>query len=207
MLTKLVPNLIFKFDQQYANRPSGNAQPPNQPANCFQVENRNYKLRRHAVAQGTQNVYPVETGNHVNPQRNFKWLPWILGKVSYVPVNNNDIVITGEMSGCWLLLFDLNGQRCFGHIGTYLSSNDPHTLDAINAWKVAVNSRAVNLIRGFNPVTVGPQTPKTFGAVDGNGGQLYTIGLDKVNAGVGAFPWKVLHVTPTAGQALPRPPY
>jgi len=209
MLTKLVPNFLFTFDQQQANRTSTNPQPLNQPTNFFQVENRNYKLRQHTIAHGGLNPNPVVAGTHAHPQRNFKWLPWILGKVSYVPLNNNEIVITGEMSGCWLLIFDLNGQRCFGHIGTYLSSNDPNTLDAINAWKIAVRSGKVTLILGFNPVTVGMPTQKTFGAVDGNGRQLYTIGLDKVQTPIPgvAYPWKVVHVTPTAGQPLPRPPY
>jgi hypothetical protein len=153
MLTKLVPNFHFSFDQQFANRPSLNPQPINQPGDFFKVEKRRYRLR-HAPPGSI--VSPAVLGIHINPQRNFKWLPWIRGKVSYVTLNN-DIVITGEMSGCWLMVFTLNGQACFGHIGTYQDSTHSDTVQAIQAWKIAVRSGRVTPIRAFNPVTIGAQ--------------------------------------------------
>lgn len=203
MLTRLVPNLLFRFDQQYANRPCNDAQPANQPVGFFKVDSRSYRLR-HPVNVGGQSVSPAVEGNHIHAYRNFKWLPWIRGKVAYVPINNR-IIVTGEMSGCWLMVFTLNGQACFGHIGTYQDSNHPDTKDAIQAWKIAIRSGQINLVRAFNPVTVGAATPKTFGAVNAMG-QLHTIGLDKVQPPPGfpgAFPYKVLHVTQTAGTPMP----
>ena len=206
MLTRLVPNLLFRFDQQTANRPPAGPQPPNQPYDFVRVEDRRYRLR-HPVTVGTQSVSPAVAGRHIHAYRNFKWLPWVLGKVSYVPLNNTTIV-TGEMSGCWLMLFTLNGQLCFGHIGTYSNSTDANTLQAIQAWKIAVRSGQVTPVRAFNPVTVGPGTPKTFGAVNA-AGQLHTIGLDKVMSPPGfpgAMPYKVIHVTHAMG-AVVAPPY
>lgn len=200
MLTKLAPNLLFKFDKGYANRPSINGQAVNQPVDFFQVEKRRYRLR-HPVTALNQTVSPVVEGIHINPQRNFKWLPWILGKVSYVPLNN-DIIITGEMSGCWLIIFTLNGQTCFGHIGTFQDSSHPRTIEAIQAWKIAKRSGKVTNVQGFNPVSVGPGTPFTFGAVTPNR-EFYTIGLDKVPGSQGMMPYKVIHVTRAFPAAMP----
>ena len=145
----------------------------------------------------------------MNPERDFKWLPWICGKVAFAPLRRTTI-ITGEMSGCWLIIFRLNatGQVCFGHIGTYQDSNHSDTKEAIQAWKIAVRSRQVTPLWAFNPVTVGPGTPKTFAAATA-AQQLYTIGLDRVMSPPGhpgAMPYKVLHVTHAAG-AGPAMPY
>lgn len=208
MLTKLVPNLLFRFDTQYGNRPATGPQPPNQPFNFVRVEDRRFKLR-HPVSVGGQSVSPTAAGNHINPERNFKWLPWILGKVAYVPLRTTTVV-TGEMSGCWLIIFRLNatGQVCFGHIGTFQDSSHSDTKEAIQAWKIAVRSGQITPIRAFNPITVGPNTPKTFAAATA-AQELYTIGLDRVMAPPGfpgAMPYKVIHVTHAAGVG-PATPY
>jgi len=118
MLTKLVPDLLFRFDTQFGNRPATGAQPPNQPLNFVKVEDRRFRLR-----------HPVTVGGQITP------------------------------------------------------------------------------IRAFNPVTIGPGTPKTFAAATG-GQQLHTIGLDRVPAPPGfpgAMPFKVIHVTHAAGAGAATP--
>jgi hypothetical protein len=197
MLKRLDPGVLFRIDKQFANRPATAPQPPNQPTDFCLVEDRPYKLRHKRDDDG--GICPVEVGTHRHPYRNFRWLPWLPGKVSYVPLAG-DIIVTGEMSGCWLVVFILNGVRCFGHIGTLQDPKSQGTVAAINAWKVAVNGKRIIPVAAFNPIAVGMPTPFRFGAIDEND-RLFSIGLDKVQASAGTFPYKVLHLTEVTAPA------
>ena len=149
MLDKLVPNLLFTFDKQTANRPSSASQPANQPVDFCVVEDRRYNLKEASVAGA---VSQLATGAHTETARNCRWLPWIPGKVSYIPLHD-DVIVTGETSGCWLVVFAMNGQRYLGHVGTLEDPWSSGTLSATNAWKVAVGRRIVASVRAFNPLS------------------------------------------------------
>jgi hypothetical protein len=99
----------------------------------------------------------VSTGPHAaKAHRTFRWLPWVLGKVSCVPLAGADI-LTGRMSGCWLVIFDYNGTRYAGHIGTDTSPTSANTIQAKAAWRNAVAANQITPVAAFNPV--GPNLP------------------------------------------------
>jgi len=177
MLKKLTPDLRFILSVMALNRPPAVLQTPGAPVDFVAVTDRRYKLRhvKPNPVEGRPDACPVEPGTHTNPERNFMWLPWVEGRISYIPLTNNIPIVTGLMSGCWLVVFRMNGQDCFGHIGTELSPQHPNSLRAKNAWKVAVGSRKITPVKAFNPVEYGPGTMKTFGALSVHH-TFYTIG-------------------------------
>lgn len=96
--------------------------------------------------------------NPVKDHRNFRWLPWIQGKVSYVALDGPDVV-SGPFSGCWVSIFRMRGQLWVGHIGTFMGGEDPDTLQAINAWEGAEASGVVTSLKATNPLR---DIPKDF---------------------------------------------
>src|SRR5437016_5586767 len=46
----------------------------------------------------------VRAGTGLKAHRNFKWLPWLPGAISEVALVGAD-VLTGPMSGCWLVTY------------------------------------------------------------------------------------------------------
>jgi hypothetical protein len=62
-------------------------------------------------------------------------------------------VITGEMSGCWIVLYKREGIEYVGHIGTFSTPTDPLTLVVRNAWMAfATTVLPGDVIAGFNPL-------------------------------------------------------
>jgi hypothetical protein len=180
MLKKLTPDLHITLRFYELNRPPANLVTPGAPVGFVEVPQTMYKLRHEKPhpqpLPGNPNCCPVEVGTHAHPERNFYWLPWIPGKVSFMKVNQPFPIITGLMSGCWLVLFTLNGQTCFGHIGTDLGPNTANSLDAKNAWKIAKNARKIIPVNSFNPVAHGRPSGYTMGALSAHR-HFYTIRL------------------------------
>jgi hypothetical protein len=181
MLDALVPNFLFQvrpfFDQM---PPPGFLQQVNPPLFCL-CPNRNY----HLAPPGPPTVGNAPAGvggdvmpnvGPVPPSRIFRWLPYVAGRITYVPVNN-DIVMTGKMSGCWLTIFSMNGQRYFGHLGTD-SNNRGVTEDVKSAWKIAVNRGLVQPVRAFDPAANLPDCSTKLAAIDANG-TFYGIACDE----------------------------
>lgn len=56
--------------------------------------------------------------------RNFRWLHWQPGKITYLPLAGADI-LSGPFSGCWIVIFSMAGVNYVGHIGTFDSPNTP----------------------------------------------------------------------------------
>jgi hypothetical protein len=83
--------------------------------------------------------------------RTFRWLPWVLGKVSCVPLAGADI-LTGTMSGCYLVIFQRLGALYAGHIGTHQDPTSANTIQAKAAWRNAVNAAQITPVAAFNPV-------------------------------------------------------
>lgn len=186
MLNKLIPNrelTLPGFDQ---SAPGPN---PAFPTDFANVPNRTYNIavsNRVGVFDGTRRS-AVQAGAHPNAakqHRTFRWLPWVLGKVSCVQLAGSDI-LTGTMSGCWLVIFDLNGTDYAGHIGTDTDPNTPNSLQAKAAWRNAVNAGHITPNAAFNPVGAAlpmgalnthGESPEFYGAFEPNG-NVYTVVL------------------------------
>jgi hypothetical protein len=134
----------------------------------------------------------IAVGAHAGKaHRTFRWLPWVLGKVSCVPLAGAD-VLTGTMSGCWLVIFQYNGVQHAGHIGTDTSPTTPATVQAKAAWRNAVNNGQIVPVAAYNPV--GPnlpgvgqlnlqgEAPEFYGAFTA-AGQVYTVVLTSPGTG------------------------
>jgi hypothetical protein len=93
-------------------------------------------------------------------------------------------ILTGKMSGCWLVIFDYRGVRSAGHIGTDTDPDTPNSIQAKNAWRNAVNNGQITPVAAFKPTAL----PKGildrqhqglfyYGAFEPNG-NVYTVVLD-----------------------------
>jgi hypothetical protein len=69
----------------------------------------------------------VAVGKHVKTHRNVRWLPWIPGKISYVDLEGDDM-LTGPMSGCYIVVFEFENRIRVGHIGTSQGRDHPDTI-------------------------------------------------------------------------------
>jgi hypothetical protein len=128
----------------------------------------------------------IAVGAHAaKAHRTFRWMPWVLGKVACVPLAGADI-LTGTMTGCWLVIFRYNGVQYAGHIGTDDNPTTPNSIQAKAAWRNAVGAGQIVPVKAFNPV--GPslpafgtlnlkgESPEFYGAFTPNG-QVYTVVL------------------------------
>src|SRR5258705_7142592 len=122
----------------------------------------------------------VNPGRDTNVKNNFTWLPYLPGFITYVPFTRQLPIITGKMSGCWLVLFTMNGQTYFGHIGTH-DTDIPTTLRVKNAWKMALNHKMITPFRAFQPKNQGPELSNLFAALSEKG-TFYSIGFTEPKA-------------------------
>lgn len=99
-------------------------------------------------------------GPSAKAHRNFVWLEWMRGLVSEVQPGGVD-VLTGPMSGCWIVSYLRGGTRFVGHIGTDMTATSPNTIQARNAWNTFVAGIPVGARDGFNPFNdwAGPIPP------------------------------------------------
>jgi len=192
MIEKLIANRFLTlpgFDQ------SPPPVDPTFPANFVRAMGRLYNIEESESSGPLHNrvkTSQIGLGYHgAKAHRNFRWLPWVLGKVSCTPLAGPDI-LTGTMSGCWLVIFQYNGVRYAGHIGTDTSPVSANTLQARAAWRNAVNANQIVPVAAFNPV--GPnlppvgalnlqnEAPEFYGAYSANG-NVYTVVLTKSHEG------------------------
>jgi len=113
---------------------------------------------RFVGVQATNAIVPGQGA----PHRDFVWLPWIAGVITEVTTTED--VLTGPMSGCWVVVYQRNGHRCVGHVGT---DNDQVSNAAVKqAWNTfAANNQ--NGLRGFNPSDAWPTFPAQLAADGG----------------------------------------
>ena len=146
---------------RYLDIPTWNDVPPatdgpGSPAGFTLVDGRNYTL---AESEGsgflnttrTSAVAPA-TMPHPKAHRNFRWLPWIPGKISYAPLAGTDI-FTGPFTGCWVVVFRIGPTVCFGHIGTKTDPMTPESQAVKTAWKDAVRDGAITPLKAMKPTT------------------------------------------------------
>jgi hypothetical protein len=111
------------------------------------------------VFQKQSNII-IDQQNATKVHRNFQWLAWIPGAISAVQLPWGD-VLTGPMSGCWLVIYKRNGIKYVGHIGTAENTTSPQSIAAKEAWyKFAPLAGEGNLIAGFNPLKAWTNFPK-----------------------------------------------
>lgn len=158
---------------------------PDAPEHFAAVPNIQYE-----ILQSTgvfQKRSTVSAGTNLKTHRNFRWLPWIPGAVSFVTLAGEDI-LTGPFTGCWVAIFDLAGTRYVGHIGTDLSPDHPNSIQVKEAWAKAVRSGVVTPHSAFNPVSgIGLQYAgaPTFYALITSNADMYNVVLTKPMAGGG----------------------
>ncbi|MGH9404249.1 MAG: hypothetical protein ACRD3D_00260 [Terriglobia bacterium] len=131
-----------------------------------------------------QRVSTTGAGAVAKAHRNFVWLEWLGGVVSEVNPNGID-VLTGPMSGCWILSYLRAGVRYVGHVGTVMLPTDPQSIAARAAWNNFAPGVHMAARAGFNPFNdpwLGPATAglpgeaalKTFALVTSTG-TFYTV--------------------------------
>lgn len=124
------------------------------PAHFVTAPGRNYQIE---VSEGsgflnrtrTSGVIAGQNINAAKAHRNFRWLHWQKGKVTYLPLAGADI-LTGPMSGCWIVIFNMAGLPYVGHIGT-ADPGSAQTLQVKAAWAAAFAAGTVQPIAAFQP--------------------------------------------------------
>jgi hypothetical protein len=130
-----------------------------------------------------QRTSDTVAGASPKAHRNFVWLEWMPGLVSEVQPNGRD-VLTGPMSGCWIVTYLRGGVRYVGHIGTEDEPTSANTIKARTAWNNFVTTLAVGARDGFNPfrdwtgplppALPGEALPKFFALVTGEN-RFYSV--------------------------------
>jgi hypothetical protein len=180
MLKKLAKGNLLDFSP-----PAGVPSPPphNVPDRFVYVPHQHYYLDNAAQQPDvkkpgkTADVSKVKQGNHPSStERNFIWLPYMPGYIAYTGLQPGVPIITGKMTGCWLVIFTMNGQTWFGHIGTKDDPNTPQSIEAKNAWTIARGTRKVQSVKAFRPTSSGAVIigDATFGALSAHG-NFYVI--------------------------------
>ena len=156
---------------------------PGGPAHFVSTPGRNYQVQVSA-GSGFLNrtrTSAVAIGQHATKaHRNFRWLHWQPGKITYLPLVGADI-LTGEMSGCWVVIFTMGGQLNVAHIGTY-TAGSPATLQVKVAWANAFQAGLVVPVAAFQPnqhLVVSPVGFCDFYAVVTAAQTLHALRLDR----------------------------
>ncbi|NVN93017.1 MAG: hypothetical protein HXX11_20815 [Desulfuromonadales bacterium] len=81
----------------------------------------------------------------------FLWLHYFPGQISEIELHGGEDVLSGEFSGCWMVVYRKGGAIRVGHIGT---TQDPKKdLPLKEAWtKFAFNASPDDLIIAVNPL-------------------------------------------------------
>lgn len=99
------------------------------------------KVPASAVVDGTNSKQDKE-------HRNFQWLGWWGGAISQVPRFKD--VLTGPMSGCWIIVYRRNGIEYVAHIGKNKASQE-QTTAVVQGWNNYARAHQNDIICGFNP--------------------------------------------------------
>jgi len=145
-----------------------------------------------------------KTGDAASPASRVMFLKYQPGYVTTAPLTDNMTVITGRMSGCWIMKYTRNGADYVAHIGT--SDNDPVlNTRAKTAWMdlVADATNPISNVIGFNPLRdfSGEILGGTLFAIVEPNGTFYNLDLSrKMNCP--DYVVKALHTCPSS---LPTP--
>lgn len=122
----------------------------------------------HAVTGKNTTTRTIHAGQDAaKAHRNFRFLPWYSGAISEVRLDTVD-VLTGPMSGCWLVLYRHGTTRYAGHLGTDIAA--PAATAAVKAsWNHFASTNPASVIGGFNPFDAWNTFPKPKTTLDGPG--------------------------------------
>jgi hypothetical protein len=183
MLQKLIADRLLALPAFDQSTPPAN---PAFPANFVPAPNRVYNIHEStnvgSFFSPTRSSQVVAGAHAHKGHRTFRWLPWVKGQVSCVPLAGGDI-LTGRMSGCWLVIFQCNGATYAGHIGTEDNATTANSVQAKAAWRNAVTANHIAPMGAFNPVGNLPasstlnlknEAAEFYGAFEPTG-QVYTV--------------------------------
>jgi hypothetical protein len=94
----------------------------------------------------------IAAGLNQKVRRNFNFLTFYPGVVTQTTLDQAD-VLTGPMSGCWIMLYKDNGVVKVGHVGTFMTPDNPKSVAAKAAWTQFAAAHPDDLVGGFNPFT------------------------------------------------------
>ena len=201
MLTKLIANRYLDLPDVFKEQAL-----PQKPAFPAHFVESNYPIFNIAESEteGGTRMSSIGTGAlATKAHRTFRWLAYVKGKVTYLPYAGADI-LTGKMSGCWITVFKHGGTSYVAHIGTDDFPDTPNSKQAKKAWRDAETSKAVTLVKAFNPV--GPDLPNKalekrdkakefYAAVEtSGGGGFFTVVLGNKSTTPGPGPRKIYNV-------------
>jgi hypothetical protein len=148
----------------------------------------------------------ITAGVGAKAHRNFKWLAWYPGAISEVALAGTD-VLTGPMSGCWLVIYRRAGVVYAGHIGT-AEPNSPKTLAVKHSWNQFAQGTPGAVIAGFNPArrwtNAAPPslptdgTPKIYGLFT-TSHQLYSVHTYRQNSDATLYRISGIDLIPSSG--------
>lgn len=126
----------------------------------------------------------ISLGFGPKAHRNFQWLNWVSGSINQVDFGGID-VLTGPMSGCWIMNYKIGGIEYVGHVGTFNDPHTPQTIAAKAAWNAFAVANPLSVLGGFRPgwngvfppIAAGDQANgnKQFGLV--TRGEYYTVAV------------------------------
>ena len=116
-----------------------------------------------------QRVSQISAGeNQAKVHRNFQWLGYYGGAVSQVAFDNLD-VLSGNFSGCWMMVYKKNGVTYVGHVGTVDEPTHAKSIAAKKAWVDFATASPRAIKRGFNPARVWTHPDSRPPKIDGDG--------------------------------------
>jgi hypothetical protein len=166
-----------------------NIRPPQNPqGNIVNQSVMNMSLLESTGTFQKQSTILQGVGSKVH--RNFQWLAWMPGEISAVQLSWGD-VLTGPMSGCWVVVFRQNGMVYVGHIGTS-DPGSPQTNAVKTAWRAFTDANPqAPFPVGFNPFRAwqgpdpkqepGDMAADIFGLVTVQPLEFYTVWTYKGN--------------------------
>lgn len=117
----------------------------------------------------------IVAGQNQKARRNFNFLTYIPGLVTQTPLAGVD-VLTGPMSGCWIMVYTHEGVTKVGHVGTFLKPTDQKSIAAKAAWAAFTQQvPAPQLIAGFNPFTHWKERGFPLKVGDDGNGSVYAL--------------------------------
>jgi hypothetical protein len=85
----------------------------------------------------------------MQPNRNFRWLTYYKGVITTMALGGMDI-LTGDMSGCWVMVYAEGMEYRVAHVGTDLY-NPAATVAVKQSWNAFAQANPQRILAGFDP--------------------------------------------------------
>jgi hypothetical protein len=128
-----------------------------------------YQNNQKVQVQQKQRVSQIISGeNQAKVHRNFQWLGYYGGAVSQVAFDNLD-VLSGNFSGCWMMVYKMLGVTYVCHVGTVDDPAHAKSVAAKKGWVDFANANRDAIQRGFNPARAWTHPDSRPAKIDGDG--------------------------------------